>query len=101
MTRSIRSDARTTDIGTKNSEQKRMDRRLFLATAKGTDPAVMKVLHNAFKKGLEDPDHVASLAKFEQEVIYMSPEEYRKFALATFEKEKTLVETIKKREANR
>ena len=44
---------------------------------------------------------MASLAKFEQEVIYMSPDEYRKFALATFEKEKALVEMIKKREATK
>jgi tripartite-type tricarboxylate transporter receptor subunit TctC len=70
-----------------------------LATAKGTDPAILKVLHDAFKKGLEDPEHVASLAKFEQEVIYMSPEDYRRFALATFENERALVEAIKKREA--
>ena len=26
-----------------------------LATAKGTDPAILKILHDAFKKGLEDP----------------------------------------------
>jgi len=63
-----------------------------------TDPAILKVLHDAFKKGLEDPEHVASLAKFEQEVIYMSPEDYRRFALATFENERALVEAIKKRE---
>ena len=69
-----------------------------LATAKGTEPATLKILHDAFKKGLEDPEHVASLAKLEQEVIYMSPEDYRKFALTTFEQERALVEAIMKRE---
>lgn len=69
-----------------------------LATAKGTDPATLKILHDGFKKGLEDPEHVASLAMLQQDVIYMSPEDYRRFALATFEKERALVEAIMKRE---
>lgn len=69
-----------------------------LATAKGTDPAILKVLHDAFRKGLEDPEHVGSLAKFEQEVIYMSPEDYRRFALATFENERAIVNAIMKRQ---
>ena len=36
--------------------------------------------------------------KTEQEVIYMSPEDYRRFALATFEQERALVEAIMKRQ---
>ena len=52
-----------------------------IAGPKGMEPAVVKVLHDAFKKGLEEPSYAAAMAKLDQEVFYLSSEDYQKFAL--------------------
>jgi tripartite-type tricarboxylate transporter receptor subunit TctC len=52
-----------------------------IAGPKGMEPAVVKILHDAFKKGLEEPSYAAAMAKLDQELFYLSSEDYRKFAL--------------------
>jgi tripartite-type tricarboxylate transporter receptor subunit TctC len=52
-----------------------------IAGPKGMEPAVVKILHDAFKKGLEEPSYAAAMAKLDQEVFYLSSEDYQKFAL--------------------
>ena len=59
-----------------------------IAGPKGMDPKVAKVLHNAFKKGMEDPGHRQAMEKYDQDLLYMSGEEYAKFARDTFAAEK-------------
>ena len=61
---------------------------------KGTEPAIVKVLHDAFKKGMEDPDHLAIMDKYDQELLYMSSGDYAKFARETMEKERKLLEKL-------
>lgn len=61
---------------------------------KGMDPAVVKKLHDAFKKTLEDPAVLASFDKYDQSVIYMGTEEYTKFIRETFTKEKQVIERL-------
>ena len=56
-----------------------------IAGPKGMDPKVVKTLHDAFKKGLEDPSYVEAMAKLDQEQFYLSSEDYRKFALQQIE----------------
>jgi tripartite-type tricarboxylate transporter receptor subunit TctC len=56
-----------------------------LAGPKGMDPQVVKVLHDAFKKGLEEPSYAEAMAKLDQEKFYLSSEDYRKFALQQIE----------------
>ena len=46
----------------------------------GMDPAVVRTLHDAFKKALEDPKVMALIDRFDQPVVYMSAEDYTKFA---------------------
>jgi len=54
----------------------------------------VKLLHDAFKKALDDPKVLGLLERFDQPVIYMSPEEYTKFARHTFEAEKATVDRL-------
>jgi tripartite-type tricarboxylate transporter receptor subunit TctC len=61
---------------------------------KGMDPAVTRKLHDAFKKTLEDPLVLASFEKFDQSVIYMSTEDYTKYARDSFQKEKAIIEKL-------
>lgn len=61
---------------------------------KGMDPKVVKILHDAFKKAMDDPKVVAMLEKFDQPVIYMNGEDYTKFAKKTIEEEKPLIERL-------
>ena len=65
-----------------------------LVGPKGMDPAVVKVLHDAFRKALDDPKHLEVLAQLNQEVWYRSGDEYSKWARETFVKDKTLIERL-------
>ena len=60
-----------------------------IAGPKGMDPKVAKVLHDAFKKGMEDPVHMQAMEKYDQDLLYMSGDDYAKFARDTFAAEKT------------
>lgn len=59
-----------------------------------TPPAVVKTLHDAFKKGLEDPIHTKVLEKYNQPVWYLSSEDYTKWAREQYERERKLIERI-------
>jgi tripartite-type tricarboxylate transporter receptor subunit TctC len=65
-----------------------------LAGSAGMDPAVVRTLHDAFKKALEDPKVVALMDRFDQPTVYMSSEDYIKFARQTYEAEKATVERL-------
>jgi tripartite-type tricarboxylate transporter receptor subunit TctC len=61
---------------------------------KGMDPAVVRVLHDAFRKTLEDPKVLETLDKFMQPVIYMNSADYSRYAERTFEAERATVERL-------
>lgn len=61
---------------------------------KGMDPAVVKVLHDAFRKTLEDPAVQATLDKFYMPSIYMSTAEYTAYAERTFKAEKATIDRL-------
>ena len=61
---------------------------------KGMDPAVVKTLHDAFRKTLEDPAVLASFEKYDQSVIYMNTETYTRFARDTFAAERGTIERL-------
>ena len=61
---------------------------------KGMDPAVVKTLHDAFKKTLEDPAVLATLDKFFQPVIYMNSADYTAYGERTFKAEKATIERL-------
>ena len=61
---------------------------------KGMDPAVMKTLHDAFKKAMDDPRHQELMEQLNQQVWYRSGEDYRKWAAETFQRDKALIERL-------
>ena len=66
-----------------------------LAGPKGMDPKVVKILHDAFKKGMEDPIHTGTLEKYDQELWYLSSADYTRYARETFAAEKATMERMK------
>jgi tripartite-type tricarboxylate transporter receptor subunit TctC len=65
-----------------------------LVGPKGMDPAVVKTLHDAFKKAMDEPKHMEVLAQLNQEPWYRGSDDYRKWAVATFSKEKALIDRL-------
>jgi len=55
---------------------------------------VVKTLHDAFRKTLEDPKVLAILDRFDQSVIYMSPEEYTKYARQMVDAERVTIDRL-------
>jgi tripartite-type tricarboxylate transporter receptor subunit TctC len=65
-----------------------------IGAPRDTPPDVVKQLHDAFKKAMEDPSYVQALARYDMLPIYMDSAQYRKFAQETFSREKALVEKL-------
>jgi tripartite-type tricarboxylate transporter receptor subunit TctC len=65
-----------------------------IGAPKGTPPAVVKRLHDAFKQAMEEPSYAQALGKYDMLPMYMSTASYSKFAQDTFAKEKALVEKL-------
>ena len=65
-----------------------------IAGPKGMDPKVVKVLHDAFKKGIEEPSYAEAMAKLDQEQFYLSSADYQKFALQQIEEAKRFIEEL-------
>jgi tripartite-type tricarboxylate transporter receptor subunit TctC len=61
---------------------------------KGMEPAVVKVLHDAFKKGMEEQSYKDSMAKLDQEAFYLDTAAYRDYAMKQIEEQKKLVEDL-------
>jgi tripartite-type tricarboxylate transporter receptor subunit TctC len=61
---------------------------------KNMDAAVVRTLHDAFKKTLDDPKVQETLDKFYQPVIYMNTADYSAYAERTFAAEKATVERL-------
>ena len=65
-----------------------------IGAPKGTPPEVVKRLHDAFKKAMEEPSYVAVLARYDMLPNYMSSSEYTKFAQDTIVREKALIDKL-------
>lgn len=62
---------------------------------KNMDPALVKVIHDAFKKTLEDPRVLETLDKFYMPAIYMDTAEYTAYAARTYAAEKATIDRLK------
>jgi tripartite-type tricarboxylate transporter receptor subunit TctC len=51
-----------------------------IAGPKGMDPSVVKVLHDAFKNGLDEPSYLSVMTKLDQERFYLNSADYRAYA---------------------
>ena len=60
----------------------------------GMAPAVVRRLHDAFRAALFESQHVAELAKYDQEPAYLGPEDYGRSMRELFAAEKRTVERL-------
>ena len=65
-----------------------------LVGPKGMDPAVVKTLHDAFKKAMDEPKHHELLDQLNQDAWYRTGDEYAKWAREQFAKDKGLIERL-------
>ena len=65
-----------------------------IAGPKGMDPKIVKILHDAFKKAMDDPEHMKLLAQLDQIYWYKSSEDYLKWAQETSLTERANVERL-------
>ncbi len=61
---------------------------------KGMDAGVVKTLHDAFRKAMDDPKHLELLEQLNQELWYRSGEEYAAWARETFARDKQLIDRL-------
>jgi tripartite-type tricarboxylate transporter receptor subunit TctC len=60
----------------------------------GTPPAVVRALHDAFRKGLEEPSHLKALERYNQPVWYKSSEDYAAWIRTQHEAERRTLERL-------
>lgn len=65
-----------------------------LAGPKGMDPKVVKTLHDAFKTALFSEKSMEVMTQLNQEPVYRNSEDYREWAIATYAKDKALIEHL-------
>ena len=65
-----------------------------IGAPKGTPPEVVKRLHDAFKKAMEEPSYVAALARYDMLPNYLSSSDYTRFAQDTVGREKVLIDKL-------
>jgi tripartite-type tricarboxylate transporter receptor subunit TctC len=65
-----------------------------LAGPNGLPPPVVRRLHDAFRTAMLDPAHVAELAKYDQQLDYLGPEDYGRAMREAFAAEKRTVERL-------
>jgi len=57
----------------------------------GTDPAIVRKLHDAFKAAMFDPQHLQELAKYDQEPEYLDTADYGRFVREATARERLLL----------
>ena len=65
-----------------------------IAGPAGIPPAVVQILHDAFRSAMNDPEHLAELALFDQELAYLGPEDYGRALRVGFEHERQVVDRL-------
>jgi tripartite-type tricarboxylate transporter receptor subunit TctC len=65
-----------------------------LAGPRGLSPDVVQTLHRAFKTAMHDPAHIAELARYDQELAYLGPEDYAHAMRDAYQAERRVVERL-------
>lgn len=65
-----------------------------LVGPRGMNPAVVTVLHDAFRLAMNDPAHVAELQKYDQELDYLGPDDYGRALREAYASERRTVERL-------
>ena len=61
---------------------------------KGLSPQIVQILHVAFKAAMHEPIHRNEIAKYDQELTYLGPEDYGRFMREAFATEKRAVDRL-------
>jgi len=61
---------------------------------KGMDAQVVRTLHDAFRKALDDPEHLKLLQQFDQVYWYKSSEQFAQWAAETLKAERATLERV-------
>ena len=65
-----------------------------LAGPRGLPSGVVQTLHQAFKAAMNDPSHIAELARYDQELAYLGPEDYAHAMREAYQAERRVVERL-------
>ncbi len=65
-----------------------------IAGPRGMDPEVVRVLHDAFKVAVHDPQHLAVLARFDMPVRYLNSEDFAADAVFQAEEARRIVKEL-------
>lgn len=65
-----------------------------IAGPKGMDGQAMRVLHDAFRKGMQEPSYRDTMAKFDQEEFYLNSADYAAFARQQIAEQKQIIEEL-------
>src|SRR5512134_1383011 len=65
-----------------------------LVGPKGMSPQVVKTLHDAFKRSLDDPEYLKMLAQLDQPAWYMSSDDYARWAVDMLKAERATIERV-------
>ncbi|HXG04000.1 MAG TPA: tripartite tricarboxylate transporter substrate binding protein [Candidatus Binatia bacterium] len=63
-----------------------------IAGPRGMDGKVVKILHDAFRKGMEEPAYLKTLERLDMEPFYLSSEDYAKYARHLYDEARVQVE---------
>jgi len=61
---------------------------------RGMDPKVVKILHDAFRKAMDDPENMKMLQTLDQVYWYRSSDDYAKWAADQYVSERALIERL-------
>jgi len=61
---------------------------------RGMDPRITRLLHDAFRRTLDDPEHLKVLGQFDQVYWYKSSEQFAHWAADTFRTERATLERV-------
>jgi tripartite-type tricarboxylate transporter receptor subunit TctC len=61
---------------------------------RGMDPKLVKLLHDAFKKTLDDPEHLKVLEQLDQDYWHKSSDDFARWAAETFAADRALIERV-------
>ena len=65
-----------------------------LAGPRGLAPEVVHTLHEAFRTAMHEPAHLAELARYDQELAYLGPQDYGRHMRDTYTQERRTVERL-------
>ncbi len=65
-----------------------------IAGPKGMDPAVVRTLHDAFRRAMDDPSYLKTLERYDQPVKYMTGEDYTAYAKKQFEQDRVMMQKL-------